>query len=199
MNDSGRIIICGVGGQGILLASDLLCGYLMSRGLDVKKSEVHGMAQRGGSVVTHVTWGTRVFAPLIGRGECDLILSFELIESLRWLEYLREGGTLITSRYTINPISNKNLKFQYPESKLAAVASAHDWQVYFTDMSELKGDVINLKSANIFMMGILSKLIDSSVPDWYNIIKSRVPGKYIEMNLKAFDSGRTAVLGKPSL
>lgn len=186
-----NIMIVGVGGQGSLLASKLLGSLLLDQGYDVKVSEVHGMSQRGGSVVTYVRYGEHVYSPLIDRGEADLILSFELLEAARWLPYLSGGGKIITSTQQIDPMPVVTGTARYPED-LAGKMRAAGAFVDAIDCLSLAKQAGNSKAVNIVLMGRLSNSFDFPEEAWQKALRSVVPPKYLDLNLKAFELGRNA-------
>ncbi len=189
--DITSILICGVGGQGVLLASELLCAAALSEGLDVKKSEVHGMAQRGGSVVSHVRFGTSVASPLIPKGGADGIISFEYIESSRYLSFLKEGGFIFSNTQRIVPITAHFGDIKYPddiEPALRKRASDVVWMDAFSIAKELG----NKNVVNVIMLGALSHRLPFSTQTWEETILNRVPPKFRDLNLKAFARGREA-------
>lgn len=184
------IMIVGVGGQGTLLASKIMGRVLMQQGYDVKLSEVHGMSQRGGSVVTYVKYGEKVYSPIIDLGEADFILSFEALEAARWLAYLKNGGTLITNNAEIWPMPVITGAAKYPEnivSKLSAMAN-----VVSLDALALAAEAGSAKAVNIVLLGVLSRLSDIPETQWLDAIEKTVPAKFIELNKKAFALGRSA-------
>ena len=188
--ESKNLIICGVGGQGILLASELVALVAMEEGYDVKKSEVHGMAQRGGSVVSHVRIGDKVFSPLIEEGTADVILAFEKAEALRWVHYLnpKEGVLIVNDLEIVPPFVSIGLD-EYPkdiEKTLKSIAK----EAYFVDGIGLARQAGNERTANVALLGVLSNYMPFNEETWIEVIKRRVPPKTIEANLKAFSLGR---------
>ena len=182
-------MIVGVGGQGTLLASKLLGKLLLDRGYDVKVSEVHGMSQRGGSVITYVRWGDRVYSPIIDKGQADFILSFELLEAARWTEYLKPGGKLITNTQRISPMPVITGAAQYPaelESKMKTAGVDLD----AFDALALAEEAGSSKAVNLVLMGRLSRSFDISEKQWMEAIESSVPPKFLDLNKKAFLLGR---------
>ena len=184
------IMIVGVGGQGTLLASKLLGNVLLKQGYDVKLSEVHGMSQRGGSVVTYVRYGDKVYSPVVDLGEADFILSFELLESARWIGYLKEGGTLVTNTHQTPPMPVITGAASYPEDiarKLSEKAS-----VVALDALPLAEQAGSAKAVNMVLIGVLSKRMPFEAGVWLKAIEETVPPKFVEMNKKAFLLGRNA-------
>lgn len=185
-----NIMIVGVGGQGTLLASKMLGRLLMNVGYDVKVSEVHGMSQRGGSVVTYVRFGDKVASPLIDKGEADFILSFEKLEAARWLSYLREDGQIVLSDQEIDPMPVVTGAAKYPENlieKMKATGAKVD-AVPALDLAKETGSI---KAVNIVLMGRLSHYFPE-IPEseWIAALEAVVPAKFVEMNKKAFALGR---------
>lgn len=184
-----NMMIVGVGGQGTLLASKLLGRMLLSKGYDVKVSEVHGMSQRGGSVVTYVRWGDKVYSPIIDKGQADIILSFELLEAARWTEYLKLDGKIITNTQQINPMPVITGAAEYPQG-LEEKMRAAGIQLDAVDALSLAEQAGSSKAVNIVLMGRLSKWFDFSEEEWLKAVEESVPSKFLEMNLKAFRLGR---------
>ncbi|MCD8018908.1 MAG: indolepyruvate oxidoreductase subunit beta [Clostridiales bacterium] len=184
-----NIMIVGVGGQGSLLASKLLGHLLLSEGYDVKVSEVHGMSQRGGSVVTYVRFGEKVYSPIIDKGEADFIVSFEKLEAARYISYLKEGGRIVTNTQEIDPMPVITGAAQYPENLIEKMESL-GVQVDAMDCLSLANEAGSSKAVNIVLMGRLSKYFDISEEKWLQAIRECVPKKFEELNLKAFKLGR---------
>ena len=186
-----NIMIVGVGGQGSLLASKLLGHLLMTEGYDVKVSEVHGMSQRGGSVVTYVRFGEKVYSPVIDKGEADFIVSFELLEAARYVEYLREGGKIVVNTQTIDPMPVITGAMEYPENLVDKMENL-GLQVDAMDCLSLAEKAGSAKAVNIVLMGRLSKYFDDIIPveKWQKAITECVPQKFEELNQKAFLLGR---------
>ena len=189
--ESRNIMIVGVGGQGTLLASKLLGRILLENGYDVKVSEVHGMSQRGGSVVTYVRWGDRVYSPIVDRGEADYILSFELLEAARWTEYLRPDGILLTNTQKTNPMPVITGAMEYPaqlEEKIRALPIRLDAM----DALGLALQAGSAKAVNLVLLGRLSKYFHFTDAQWQDAICRSVPAKFLELNRKAFALGAEA-------
>ena len=186
-----NIMIVGVGGQGSLLASKLLGRLLLTKGYDIKVSEVHGMSQRGGSVVTYVRFGDRVYSPIVDKGEADYIVSFELLEAARWTEYLKPGGKIVTNIQQINPMPVITGAAVYPDDLVAKMRSA-GIDVDAFDALKLAEEAGSSKAVNIVLMGHLSKNFDFTYEEWITAIEQSVPPKFLELNKKAFDLGRNA-------
>lgn len=184
-----NIMIVGVGGQGSLLASKLLGKVLLARGYDVKVSEVHGMSQRGGSVVTYVRFGDRVCSPVIDEGEADFIVSFELLEAARWTKFLRPGGKIITNTQEVNPMPVITGAAEYP-ANLAQKMKDAGFDVDAFDALSLAEQAGSSKAVNLVLMGRLSNEFDFDRSEWDTAIDASVPPKFREMNHTAFALGR---------
>ena len=189
--ETKNIMIVGVGGQGTLLASKLLGRLLLGKGYDVKVSEVHGMSQRGGSVVTYVRYGSRVCSPIIDKGQADIILSFELLEAARWTEYLRPGGKIITNTQQVSPMPVITGAASYPQGLVEKMTAA-GMDVDAIDALSLAEKAGSAKAVNLVLMGRLAKWFDFSDQEWMDAIEKSVPAKFLEMNQKAFCLGRNA-------
>ncbi len=189
--ETKSIMIVGVGGQGSLLASKLLGRLLLTRGYDIKVSEVHGMSQRGGSVVTYVRYGDKVYSPVIDKGQADCIVSFELLEAARWTEYLKPGGKIIVNTQQINPMPVIIGAATYPEN-LAEKMKAAGIDVDAFDALSLANQAGSSKAVNIVLMGHLSRSFDFTEEEWMTALEQSVAPKFLEMNKKAFQLGRNA-------
>jgi indolepyruvate ferredoxin oxidoreductase beta subunit len=189
MNDMKNVIICGTGGQGILLASEVLCSAAWRTGYDVKKSEVHGMAQRGGSVSSHVRFGSKVHSVLVEKGAADMVLAMEKMEALRWAEYLSPKGKLIVCDLRIDPMTVNTGQAEYPDvNRMIEELGVPCLMMPVLDIArELK----NLRVVNVILLGAASKLLPE-IPEknWFDAIEERVPNKALEVNLEAFRRGR---------
>ena len=186
-----NFLLAGVGGQGILLAADAVALVGLEMGLDVKKSEEHGMAQRGGSVTSHVRWGNRVYSPLIAPGEVDYLLAFERLEALRYADMLRPEGTLLINDYRIPPVSVSSGDDLYPDEDQedAAYGTAIRWRFYVPGIDIAQG-IGNVRVNNVVMLGALSVFLDVPEEIWLRVISKRVPQEYIGLNRTAFGKGR---------
>ena len=200
MGKSYSFFLAGVGGQGTILASNVLAEVALAAGFDAKKSEVHGMAQRGGSVTTHVRWDAeRVYSPLISRGEADILLAFEEAEALRYVEYLKPGGAAVVNQHTIKPITVTSGGAYYPsEEELQAVYGALTERLHIVPGTAIARDLGAARAANVVLIGALSAFLDVPAETWLQVIESRVPPKYLELNRQAFRKGRQAVNGPES-
>lgn len=187
MQNTKNIMIVGVGGQGTLLASRILGNAVISEGYDVKVSEVHGMSQRGGSVVTYVKYGDKVFSPIIDRGEADMILAFEKLEAARALPYLKEGGTVILNDREIAPMPVITGAAEYPDGLVADIAAKA--KVIAIDALSLSLEAGSAKAVNVVLIGVLARSSDISKEVWIQTIMDTVPAKFLDLNLKAFELG----------
>jgi indolepyruvate ferredoxin oxidoreductase beta subunit len=184
-------LLAGVGGQGVLTASDIIAEVGITVGYEAKKSEVHGFSQRGGVVESHVRWGEQVFAPLAAKGEVDVLLAFEMLEAVRWLEYLQPGGIVIVNRQCIAPMTVTSGDAVYPpEAEIAAALRRATDNVTFVDGLALAESLGNPRLANTVLLGTLSRHLDVAPEVWLSVIEQRVPPRYRELNVKAFWAGR---------
>lgn len=183
------VVLAGVGGQGAILTARILAETALSAGYDVKTSEVHGMAQRGGSVVSMVRWGEKVYSPLIPVGGADFILTFELLEGLRRLEYLSDEGTAIVNKYRIDPLPVLRGDAQYPEDALNSIR-AYVAHLVELDARRMAADAGNPRALGSVLLGALSVFLDFPSGTWEQAINRFVPAKAREVNLKAFALGR---------
>ena len=189
--ETKNVMIVGVGGQGSLLASKLLGHLLLEQGYDVKVSEVHGMSQRGGSVVTYVRYGDRVNSPVIDKGEADFIVSFELMEAARWLPYLKPDGQIVTSTQQIDPMPVITGAAAYPEN-LVEKMKATGAKVDALDCLKLAEQAGSSKAVNIVLLGRLSHYFGVDEAHWLSAIEAIVPPKFLELNKEAFKLGKNA-------
>ncbi len=184
-----NIMIVGVGGQGSLLASKLLGQLFQMQGFDVKVSEVHGMSQRGGSVVTYVRYGDKVYSPVIDKGEADFIVSFELLEAARWLSYLKPEGVMVTNTQQIDPMPVITGAAAYPEDLVAKMLESGA-RVDALDCLKLAEQAGSSKAVNIVLLGRLSHYFDISEDVWMEALEKVVPARFLEMNKLAFALGK---------
>jgi indolepyruvate ferredoxin oxidoreductase, beta subunit len=184
-----NILLVGVGGQGILLASEILSEAAMLAGFDVKKSEIHGMSQRGGSVVSHVRYGTEVFSPIVPEGEGDILFGFELMETVRSLPLLKPGGTVVANDLQISPPSVLMGEEAYPEG-LAERIRAHFADFLLVDGQKIAADAGNVRAANTVLLGVVSKRLHIGEQNWMKALEKMVPAKALEVNKRAFLMGR---------
>ena len=187
-----NIILSGVGGQGVLVASQILSATALAAGYDVKKAEVHGMSQRGGSVISHVRFGDEVFSPLISAGEADIILAFEPLEALRYLHYLRPGGIIVLNEERVLPQPVHVGEATYPEDIVATCLQAAR-EVIATNATHAAEQLGNRKVTNVLMLGMLSHFLELPDSHWLAAIKKRVPPKSLELNQRAFLHGKELV------
>ena len=187
--ETKNIMIVGVGGQGSLLASKLLGHLLLSQGYDVKVSEVHGMSQRGGSVVTYVRYGDKVYSPVIDKGEADFIVSFEILEAARWLPFLKKDGQIVTNTQQIDPMPVIIGAAEYPENLVNKLKDTGA-KVDALDCLSLAEQAGSSKAVNIVLLGRLSHYFDLPEEAWMKSLEANVPAKFLEMNKKAFELGK---------
>ena len=189
-NVSLNVVLAGVGGQGTILAADVVALVGLAQGLDVKKSEVHGMAQRGGSVISHVRWSERVHSPLIAPGEADLIIAFERLEALRYADLLRPGGALLVNDYRIVPVTVTSGDGRYPsaDEEEAALVDA-GIRRYVIPAMRIAQEMGQARVNNVVMLGAASTLHNVPESVWRDVIAERVPERYVDLNLRAFAAG----------
>jgi len=185
-----NILLVGVGGQGILLASEILAEAFMLAGFDVKKSEIHGMSQRGGSVVSHVRFGKKVFSPVVPEGEGDILFGFELLETSRYLHLLRSGAKVIANDFRIQPPAVQLGQQRYPDNLAASIAARFpDFQL--VDGLKIAAETGNPKVANTVLLGAVSRHLQLDAATWQKALQKMVPAKALAVNLQAFESGRS--------
>ena len=190
MNKTTNIMIVGVGGQGSLLASKLLGELLVGEGFDVKVSEVHGMSQRGGSVVTYVKYGDKVHSPIIDNGEADIVLAFELLEAYRALPALKVNGRLIVNDQRINPMPVITGAAKYQEDILGKLSARVNTTA--VDALKLATEAGSIKAVNVVLIGVMARSTDIPYDVWLETIRTTVPPKFLDINLKAFELGYNA-------
>ncbi|MCR5815770.1 MAG: indolepyruvate oxidoreductase subunit beta [Ruminococcus sp.] len=191
--ETKSIMIVGVGGQGSLLASRIIGNVLLEQGYDVKLSEVHGMSQRGGSVVTYVKYGDKVYSPVVQKGEADIIISFEQLEAARYVEFLKKGGHIVTSTQSIDPMPVITGAAVYPEDVIGKLR-AKDIDVTAVDALTLAEQAGTAKASNVVLMGVVSKKMDFDRSVWEKALENCVPAKFLELNKKAFELGEQAAV-----
>lgn len=184
------IILVGVGGQGAILVSKILTAGLVKAGYDVKMSEVHGMAQRGGSVSTQVRFGDKVYSPIIGLGEADIMVAFEKMEAVRYCSFLKPGGKAIINNHSIVPMSVATGQMQYPQGTVEAMTEAFD--TVSVDAFKIANQLGNPRCQNIVLFGAMTRALGLNNIDWVQVIKETLPQKILDINLKAFELGREA-------
>lgn len=182
-----NIMIVGVGGQGTLLTSRILGGITLNAGFDVKLSEVHGMAQRGGSVVTFVRYGEKVYEPIVEEGQADVLIAFERLEALRYAHYLKKDGVIILNDQRIDPITVLIGAQEYPQDIVETLRK--DYKVLTADALEEAKKIGNTKVFNIIILGLAARYMDFQKEDWLKTIEELVPPKTVEINKKAFEVG----------
>ncbi len=202
MSETINFLLAGVGGQGTILASDVLVNVGLEAGYQAKQAEVHGMSQRGGSVTSFVRWGKVVYSPLVGAGEVDVFLAFEKAEALRNLNQLRAGALALVNLAAIEPVTVTSGGQPYPEdTTLREKFSLVTDQVVYIDGEAIATELGNVRAANVVLLGALSSMVErvglavaGLTPEvWLKVITERVPAKYVELNRRAFNAGREAV------
>lgn len=188
---TANILLVGVGGQGTILAGKILAEVAVLQGFDVKMSEVHGMAQRGGSVVTHVRLAEQVYSPLVEEGEADFIVAFERLEALRWAHFLREGGCIIVNDQRIDPMTVITGQFPYPPEILETLQGGAG-EIVVLDALQLAREVGSIKAVNVVLLGALAQRTQIERSQWLEAIRRTVPAKTLELNLLAFAAGYEA-------
>ena len=191
-NETKNILIVGTGGQGVITASEILADVAMQCGLDAKKSEVHGMSQRGGVVTSHVRYGNQVASPLIPQGAADILLSFELAETVRWLNFLAPTGRVVSSLWRIVPPAVTIGLGAYPENAEELIRS-HSPDPILIDALTMAEDLGNSRLMNTILLAVASRLLNLPLEQWQATVARRVPAKYKDLNLKAFEQGRALV------
>jgi len=187
-----NILVAGVGGQGVILASDIMCEVFMEAGYDVKKSEVHGMAMRGGIVTSHFRFGKKVYSPLIKQGEVDILFAFEQLEGLRWLNHLRPGGKILMNDHKINPPAVNLGEMEYPEAIPETIRSRIR-NFYLVKGTEIALQLGDARAANVVLLGAMSKCFEVDENLWLKIILNYLPPKVHDLNRKAFSAGRDQI------
>lgn len=188
------MLITGVGGQGVILASDIICEAALESGYDVKKTDTLGMAQRGGSVVSHLRIAPRVWSPLIREGEAGILFAFEKLEAARWSHYLRPGGIAIVNNQALPPLSVSLGKERYPDDEeIAAILRRRTERIYFIDGTRQARELGNIKALNIFMLGCVSPFLPLKVSALKEGIARHLPARLRPINIAAFDMGRKEV------
>lgn len=191
MKDTKNILLVGVGGQGTILVSKILSTGLMEAGFDVKMSEIHGMAQRGGSVSTQVRYGSEVSSPIIGVGEADILVSFETMETLRWLEFLKPDGVVVINDFEIASAPILMGKLDYPQGLVELIKGKAKTKVI--GAGKIAEELGNQKVMNVVLLGALIKSMKLTDIDWEAVIKDQVKEKFVDINIKAFNKGMDAV------
>jgi len=192
-----NFLITGVGGQGTVLASDIVAAVGLAAGYDVKKSDILGLAVRGGAVVGHVRWGERVHSPVVPEGRVDYLVAFEILECLRWLDQVRPEGTVLINQQEIHPVTVSSGFAAYPSKevvdKALQAAAAHVYRIPGLDIAQELGSA---KVLNVVLLGALSTLLAVGSETWESVVKERVPARFVDLNLQAFRKGRGWMQGK---
>lgn len=183
-------LFVGVGGQGIILASDIVAELGMSAGYDVKKSEIHGMSQRGGSVESFVRWGRSVASPIVERSQVDYLISFELLEAARWTDFLAPDGVVVLNRQHITPLAVAGGEMDYPEEQAVLDLFPATARIHVADGLGAALALGNPNTVNVVLLGLLSRAMDVPVETWQSVIADRVPHRFRELNQRAFLAGR---------
>lgn len=192
MEKTKAIAVVGVGGQGTVLTSDILIEGLIDLGYAVKKTEQHGMSQRGGSVNCFIKYGKEVYAPLIGRQEADVVLAFEKLEALRWLPLLKEGATLVVNDHEIHPVPVKMGKAKYPADAVKLLTDTVE-NTYVIKATEEAQKIGTIRVASIILLGAAVKILGLENYDWKSLIARKVPAKFVDQNLQAYEVGLASV------
>jgi indolepyruvate ferredoxin oxidoreductase, beta subunit len=191
-NSTTNILVAGVGGQGVILASDIMSEVFMEAGYDVKKSEIHGMAMRGGIVTSHFRFGRKVFSPLIKEGQVDILFAFEQLEGLRWINHLRPDGKIVMNDHKINPPVVNLGEMSYPVGIPEKIGSKFKG-FFLVKGTEVALNIGDIRAANVVLLGAISKLFDVTEEIWLSTILNHLPVKVHELNRKAFAAGRQQV------
>jgi len=185
------LLMVGVGGQGTILASDILGEAALTAGYDVKKTDTLGMAQRGGSVVSHVRIANQVWSPLIKEGEVDILVAFEKLEAARWGQYLRPGGLAIVNNHAMPPLSVSLGTYQYPsDEEIGDILKRRTSRIYFADGTMRAREAGDIRALNMFMLGCVSPFVPIDVDIWKDCLSQRLPSNILQVNITAFDQGR---------
>lgn len=192
MTETKNILLVGVGGQGTILASKVLAAGLIKAGYDVKMSEVHGMAQRGGSVTTQIRYGKKVYSPIIGEGQADIIVAFEMMEAQRWIDHLKPGGKIVVNNYAIPSVPILIGEAEYPDGILEDLKEKVEATTVINAIGVAK-ELGNVRIQNIVMLGSLVKALDLDEMDWEEVIREEVKEKYVDINIKALNRGKELV------
>lgn len=188
MNDTKSILLVGVGGQGTILASKILSEGLARKGFDIKMSEIHGMSQRGGSVSTHVRYGSKVSSPIVSEGEADVLVAFEKSEAVRWLNYLKKGGWLVVNNYEIKSLPVLTGLAEYPDGVVEQLGKSVD-NIKVFNATQIARELGNERAQNIVLLGALIKALGIDDMDWDSVLEQLMPAKVLELNKKALREG----------
>lgn len=193
-DDNYNILIVGVGGQGVLLASEIISETAMNYGFDVKKSEVHGMSQRGGVVSSHIKIAPKVFSPTIQYGQADILMAFEQAEGLRAVDWMKKDGVAIISRTQLVPaIVTSSKKFTYPDEAIESMRKKAD-RVISVEADQIAAELGNPRLVNTILLGVVSNYLPFETEAWIDVIKAQVKPKFVEVNIAAFERGRQVKL-----
>jgi indolepyruvate ferredoxin oxidoreductase, beta subunit len=187
-----NILVAGVGGQGVIIASDIMCEVFMEAGYDVKKSEVHGMAMRGGIVTSHFRFGKKVYSPLIKQGEVDVLLAFEQLEGLRWFNHLRPNGKIIMNDHQIRPPAVNLGEMEYPRA-IPEIIRSRIGNFYLVKGTEIALQLGDVRAANVVLLGAISRFFEVNDDAWLKTILDYLPPKVHELNRRAFSAGKDQV------
>lgn len=187
-----NILVSGVGGQGVILASDIMSEVFMEAGYDVKKSEVHGMAMRGGIVTSHFRFGKKVYSPLIKEGEVDILFAFEQLEGLRWINYLRPTGRIVMNDHKINPPAVNLGEMEYPRD-IPEIVRSRIKNFHLVKGTEIASQLGDVRAANVVLLGAISRFFEVNGDLWLKTILDKLPSKVHELNRKAFSDGRDQI------
>ncbi len=190
MSDVKSVILVGVGGQGAILISKIMTSGLIQAGLDVKQSEVHGMAQRGGSVSTQVRWGKKVYGPVFGEGEADILVALEKMEALRYAKFLKPDGVAIINDYQMHSMSTATGAEEYPADPIGAMKKC--FSTIVVDAAKIAMDLGNPRCMNVVLFGAMCDSLGADGIDWEKVVAATVPQKAVDINIKAFRAGREA-------
>jgi indolepyruvate ferredoxin oxidoreductase, beta subunit len=189
-----NFLITGVGGQGTVLASELIAAVGLAAGYDVKKSDLLGLSVRGGGVIGHCRWGEKIHSPIVPEGRVDFLIAFEILEGLRWLNQLKPEGTILMNLQEIHPVTVTSGIARYPNREIvdAALEKAAG-KIYRVPAVDMAVNLGNSRVLNVVLLGVLSGLLDIDISVWEGVLKERVPSKYITLNIKALHTGRSWV------
>lgn len=194
IREAVNFLLVGVGGQGTILASNVLAEVGLKLGFDTKQAEVHGMSQRGGSVTSHLRWASQVFSPIIPKGEADILIAFEKMEAGRYIEFLKPGGLVLVNDYRITPVTVSTGQTVYPDDvAIKAIIAGVTQKSFWIKGLEIAETIGNAKTANIVILGALCALLESEPALWLEVLGSRVPPKFIEINRNAFNEGYQSI------
>ena len=187
-----NVLVAGVGGQGVILASDIMCEVFMEAGYDVKKSEIHGMAMRGGIVTSHFRFGKKVYSPLIKEGEVDILFAFEQLEGLRWINHVRPDGKILMNDNKVNPPAVNLGEMDYPKN-IPGIIQSRFKNFYLVEGTEIALQAGDIRAANVVLLGAMSKLFTIQDNLWLDTIPGHLPPKVHDLNRKAFAAGKEQI------